>query len=190
MIYTLLQWVATDVSFDLQTFYPHCVTTRCFLLCLCVAVNSFVCAAAPAVPLSISISCALLVCMCTTSTIRKTLRKVSNLKHKNPDSQELRLSYCETLKQYKITLRTKKEQYLQNHLQLIEESLGSNQSWKIWTYLPRNCTTNSPFKMEIYGKIILKITIENSQSWYSEKLKDLERVIKMMKPPWITLSQN
>ena len=40
--------------------------------------------------------------------IKKTLRKVSNLKRRNPDSQELRCSYCETLKQYKNTLRTKK----------------------------------------------------------------------------------
>ena len=33
--------------------------------------------------------------------IRKTLRKVSNQKHRNPDSQELRLRYCDTLEQYK-----------------------------------------------------------------------------------------
>ena len=40
-------------------------------------------------------------------TIRKTLRKVSNLKHRNPDSQEDHLIYCGTQHNIK-TLRTKK----------------------------------------------------------------------------------
>lgn len=57
-------------------------------------------------------------------------RKVSNQKHRNPDSQELCVSYRETLKQYKKTLRAKKEKYLQKQLQLIEESIRSNQFWE------------------------------------------------------------
>ncbi len=47
-------------------------------------------------------------------TIRKTSRNVSNQKHRNPDSQELRLKYCETRKLYKNTLRAKNNNIYKN----------------------------------------------------------------------------
>uniref|UniRef100_A0A671YR74 ribonuclease H n=1 Tax=Sparus aurata TaxID=8175 RepID=A0A671YR74_SPAAU len=121
-------------------------------------------------------------------TIRKTLRKVSNLKHRNPDSQELCLSYCETLKQYKNTLRTKKEQYLQNQLQLIEESLGSNQFWENWNSFSKKrfneqLIQNGDTWKNHFEDLYRKQPKNQAQEQISEKLKDLERVIKNYQTP-------
>ncbi len=41
-------------------------------------------------------------------TLRKKLRNLSNQKHRQPENQDLRLHYCEALRQYKATLRRKK----------------------------------------------------------------------------------
>ena len=100
-------------------------------------------------------------------TVRKTLRKVSNQKHRNPDSQELRLTYGETLKQYKNT-----------HKKRTISTKPITTNWrvsKVKSILRKleliypDGTTNSPFKMEINGKIILKISIELS-NWISVEL--------------------
>ncbi len=53
-------------------------------------------------------------------TIRKKLRTLSNQKQKDPNNAEIHLLYSETLKQYKHTLRTKKAQYTQKQLTIIE----------------------------------------------------------------------
>src|SRR4029434_3781015 len=47
------------------------------------------------------------------------LRQLSTQKHRPPDNQDLHIHYGDTLKQYKQTLRTKKE----HHLKLIEDSI-------------------------------------------------------------------
>ncbi len=45
------------------------------------------------------------------------------------------LHYYEELKKYKNTLRKKKEQYIQNQLTTIEESVNSNSFWENWNLL-------------------------------------------------------
>ena len=115
--------------------------------------------------------------------IKKTLRKVSNLKRRNPDSQELRCSYCETLKQYKNTLRTKKEQYLQNQLQLTEASLGSNQFWENWNFFTKKQFIEQPIQngdtwKNHFEDLYRKQPRNQAQEQNSEKLNDPERVIK------------
>ncbi len=51
-------------------------------------------------------------------TIRKNLRTLSNQKHNDQNNAEIRHLYCETLKQYKHTLRTKKAQYTKKQLSI------------------------------------------------------------------------
>lgn len=67
--------------------------------------------------------------------LRKTVRKLSNEKHRDLDDHNLRCQYEATLKQYKYTLKTKKEQHSKNQLCEIEESLESNQFWEKWNNL-------------------------------------------------------
>ncbi len=47
------------------------------------------------------------------------------------------LLYSETLKQYKHTLRTKKAQYTQKQLTIIEKSVNTNQFWENWNNLKK-----------------------------------------------------
>ncbi len=92
----------------------------------------------------------------TCQTIRKNLRTLSNQKHNNPNNAEIRHLYCATLKQYKHTLRTKKAQYTQKQLTIIEKSVNTNQFWDNWNNLKKLIMKNCPFKMEKYGKVISK----------------------------------
>ena len=62
--------------------------------------------------------------------IRKKLRNMSNQKHRDPENLSLRLHYGESLKQYRNTLRKKKEQQVRNLLNVIEESIDSNHFWE------------------------------------------------------------
>jgi hypothetical protein len=64
--------------------------------------------------------------------LRKSLRNISNQKHRDPDNKNIRLRYVETLKQYKHTLRTKKEQHIRSLLAVTEESIESNHFWENW----------------------------------------------------------
>ena len=61
--------------------------------------------------------------------MRNKRRFLSNQKHRQPDESDVRLSYYEQLKQYKNTLRKKKEQFTKKQLETIEESLDSNNFW-------------------------------------------------------------
>ena len=56
---------------------------------------------------------------------RKELRNLSHEKHRDPENLSLRLHYGESLKQYRNTLRKKKEQHVRNQLNVIEESIES-----------------------------------------------------------------
>ncbi len=70
-------------------------------------------------------------------TIRKKLRTLSNQKHNDPNNADIRHLYCETLKQYKHTLRTKKALYTQKQLTIIEKSVNTNQFWDNWNNLKK-----------------------------------------------------
>ena len=58
--------------------------------------------------------------------LTKSSGNVSNQKHREPDNNNMRLQYGETLKQYKHTLRTEKEQHIRNQMDGIEESIETN----------------------------------------------------------------
>ncbi len=70
--------------------------------------------------------------------LRKNLRNLSNQKHRQPDNPDLRLHYCEALKQYKATLRRKKAQFLQNQFEEIEKSINSRFKGSRFLYLSHN----------------------------------------------------
>ncbi len=73
----------------------------------------------------------------TCQTIRKNLNTFSNQKHNDPNNAEICHLYCATLKQYKHTLRTKKAQYTQKQLTIIEKSVNTNQFWDNWNNLKK-----------------------------------------------------
>ena len=52
--------------------------------------------------------------------LRKELRNLSNQKHSDPENLSLRLHYGESLKQYRNTLRKKREQHVRYQLNVIE----------------------------------------------------------------------
>ena len=62
--------------------------------------------------------------------IRQKLRKLSNQKHRDQQNPDLRFAYFDTLKHYKHSLRTKKEQHKRAQLTKIEESINSNKFWE------------------------------------------------------------
>ena len=61
--------------------------------------------------------------------LRYKQRNLSNQKHGDPENLSLHLPYGESLKQYRNTLRKKKEQHIRNQLNVIEESIESNHFW-------------------------------------------------------------
>ncbi len=79
--------------------------------------------------------------------------KLSKLKTKNgnnPNNAEIRHLSCETLKQYKHTLRTKKAQYTQKQLTIIEKSVNTNQFWDNWNNLKK--TDHEELPIQNMGK--------------------------------------
>jgi cyclopropane fatty-acyl-phospholipid synthase-like methyltransferase len=81
--------------------------------------------------------------------LRKKCRNLSNQKHRDPENLNLRLHYGESLKQYRNTLRKKKEQHVRNQLNVIEESIDSNHFWENWNTLNNNMKSYLS-KMEVY----------------------------------------
>ena len=64
------------------------------------------------------------------------MRNLSNQKHRDrdPDNNNIRLHYYEALKQYRNTVRRKRDQHVRNKINQIEEST-QNISGKIGTHL-------------------------------------------------------
>ena len=117
--------------------------------------------------------------------IRKQLRKLSNQKHRDALNPDLRLSYCETLKHYKRTLRTKKALYTQKQLTLIEESLNTNTFWENWKTLnkskPEELAIQNGDVWTGHFKTLYKtihLNTESEQNHIQEKLQSLELAIK------------
>ena len=62
---------------------------------------------------------------------KKEIEKTVQPKTQRPGKPEsIRLHYGESLKQYRNTLRKKKEQHVRNQLKVIEESIDSNHFWE------------------------------------------------------------
>ncbi|XDV43935.1 hypothetical protein PO909_012319 [Leuciscus waleckii] len=113
---------------------------------------------------------------------KKNLRQLANQKHRQPDDSDLRLHYCEELKTYKNTLRKKKEQYIQNQLKTIEDSVQSNSFWDNWNHLNNKKheqitiqdgdTWKNHFE-QLYSKLDMNI----NQTQIYEKLNHIENII-------------
>ena len=70
-------------------------------------------------------------------TWERNAENLFNQKHRDPENLKicLRLHYGESLKQYRNTLRMKKEQHIRNQLNVIEESIDSNHILENWKTL-------------------------------------------------------
>ena len=88
------------------------------------------------------------------------MRDLSNQKHRNPENLSLRLHYGESLKQYRNTLRKKKEQHVRNQLNVIEESIDSNHFWENWK------TLNKQHK---------ELSIQNGDVWINQREREKAR---------------
>ena len=60
---------------------------------------------------------------------------LSNQKLRNPSNTDVCLLYCDMLKLYTRTLKTKKAQYTLKQLTIIEESINTNKFWENWKNL-------------------------------------------------------
>ena len=117
--------------------------------------------------------------------MRKELRNLSNHKHRDPNNMNIRLLYCEMLKKYKRTLRSKKAQYTKKHLQVIEQSINSNNFWTNWN----NLKQKRPEELAIQNGEIwtnhfqtlfqnINLTTNLEQHHIHQKLTQLEYTIK------------
>ena len=61
--------------------------------------------------------------------MRLSLRNISNKKHRNPDDIVLREKYHETLKMYNALLKTKKTEFFNKNISLLEDSNFSTDFW-------------------------------------------------------------
>ena len=108
---------------------------------------------------------------------------MSNQKHNQQDNQDLRRSYCETLKEYKHTLRTNREQHINSQLTVIEESLKTNNFWDNWNSLNKSqhdelAIQNGDIWRDHYEKLYNKIIENTEQKCICKKLENLELAIK------------
>ncbi len=121
----------------------------------------------------------------TCQTIRKNLRTLSNQKHNDPNNAEIRHFYCATLKQYKHTLRTKKAQYTQKQLTIIEKSVNTNQFWDNWNNLKKTDHEELPIQngeiweshfQTLFNKVQTDTNCEQNQT--INQVEKLELTIK------------
>uniref|UniRef100_A0A3B1JC70 ribonuclease H n=1 Tax=Astyanax mexicanus TaxID=7994 RepID=A0A3B1JC70_ASTMX len=119
-------------------------------------------------------------------SIRKELRKLSNLKHRQPEDQDLRKKYFDTLKQYKHSIRTKKLNYTNKTLRDIEDSIEHNQFWEMWNNLSKTKsqeipTQNSEMWKNHFENLYKEISEKDLNSNYNlitQKLQSFECAIK------------
>ena len=118
--------------------------------------------------------------------IRKKHRTLSNQKHRDRNNGELRLHYCETLKLYKRTLRSKKAQYNSKQLTLIEESINTH---NFCQKLEKTCKKSKQEELAIQNGDIwtthfktlyntVQIDTNAEQRPIHEELNGLEKAIK------------
>ena len=108
------------------------------------------------------------------------LRNLSNQKHRDPDNQNIHLHYGETLKQYKKTIRKKRDHHVRNQLHAIEESITTNHFWENWNTLNKQKHEDPPIQSadvwvnhfcNLFGQI-------EKNKHTQDKLQSLESTIK------------
>ena len=119
---------------------------------------------------------------------RKTLRNLSNQKHRDPDNNNIRLHYYETLKQYRNTIRRKRDQHARNQINQIEESIDSNHFWENWNTLNKRkreelSIQNGDLWVNHFSNLFGPIVKNKEQTHIQDKLQTLESVIKDYQNP-------
>ena len=120
--------------------------------------------------------------------LRTKLRNLSNQKHREPDNQITRQQYCETLKQYKNTVRKKRNLHTRSQLQDIEDSIKTNNFWENWKKLNKQKQDELPIQngdiwVNHFSKLFGPIEKNNEQRQIHDKLKNLESIIKDYQTP-------
>jgi hypothetical protein len=95
----------------------------------------------------------------------------------------LRLHYGESLKQYRNTLRKKKEQHVRNQLNAIEESIYSNHFWENWKTLNKQqhvelSIQNGDVWVNHFSNLFVSITKNKQQKHIHDQIHSLESTIK------------
>lgn len=121
---------------------------------------------------------------------RKILRQLSNKKHHDQKNTCVRQNYCEALKDYKFTIKKKKQHYYNQTLQQIEDSLQSNTFWESWNHLnnspPKELAIQNPDTWKTFYQNLYKSmpdNITNEQKHIKLNLKKLEDVICVHQNP-------
>ena len=115
---------------------------------------------------------------------RHQLRKLANLKHKDPTNITVRNSYHDALKSYKTTLQIKQNEFQNNIIKNLEETsqTDSNLFWKTLQNSNDNIDTesnseNSPKENEWFShfeQLHCEYKLSNEQKTIIEKLKKYE----------------
>ena len=120
--------------------------------------------------------------------LRKKLRQLSNQKHRDPENQNTRIHYGETLKQYKNTIREKRNQHTRNQLQEIEDSIQTNRFWENWNRLNKQKQDELPIQngdtwVNHFTSLFGPIEKNEEQKQIKDKLLKLESAIKDYQNP-------
>lgn len=116
--------------------------------------------------------------------VRKELRELSNLKHRHPHDTDLRKKYFQTQKNYKQTIKSKKQQHTNNLICTIEESINKNQFWDMWNNLNIKDPKDIPIQngniwLQHFQTLYTEIhPTETNQNYITQKLHNFELVFK------------
>ena len=88
--------------------------------------------------------------------------------NRDPENLSLRLHYGESLKQYRNTLRKKKEQHIRNQLNVIEDSIDSNHFWG----------KNGDVWVNPFSNLFVSITKSKQQKHIHDQIQIFESTFK------------
>jgi len=116
--------------------------------------------------------------------LRKELRALSNIKHRDPANQQTRDKYQQTLKTYKSMLIQKKADHMKAKLNKIEEAVDQNSFWELWNKLdkpkePKHIPIYDPnIWTEHFGKLYSQNEPTLTQKHLTSQLYNLEHTVK------------
>ena len=120
------------------------------------------------------------------------LMKNAKIKERNWETYPTKnLSLClhhgESIKQYRNTLRKKKEQHVRNQLNVIEESIESNHFWENWKTLNKQheelSIQNGDVWVNHFSNLFGSITKNKQQKHIHDQIHILESTIEDYKNP-------
>ena len=120
---------------------------------------------------------------------RHALRKVANLKRRDPLNSDIRVSYHETLTEYKQLLKNKRDKYRNDKLRELTTSQTDSQNfWNIFKSLPEttvNETSSPPITESDWLKHFGKLHSSPQKSNFQQQITQNE--LKSMESPKQTL---